>query len=581
MFLSTGAIASQKGRVNSTPNHLGEGINITGLNDVWRATTANNFIISVPGGYQTAYQIIEAESLWTGTPVIEKQGNNSGSISHTFTTASILKAYHIRVVITKGTLQFERWFVKAITVLPALFTEGQANAVWDFSAGAVFYRDNNLVDRTNYKIFCKGIATTGQYLGLEEWVSSITTQPVHILAAPGTVVEIRTSNVYTCRINQNCQNILLDGCGDPNIPYGFKFSMPGTGGRAQIFYIEASTNSGSTTATAGRNITVCGLELDGNGISSAGIKVDTANSATVNYNTYNPLASDFGGALVGLRLFKIKISKTVDEGLYCGYVSDSPHGSPAFASAPIPFARIYKFDTVDTGGDGIQLGASMFDAEVHHYTVTNAGTRNDPSHKNGVQFSSGNQRMYLFMGRVFSTKNLQSIATGLNGGDMDVFANIFENPTVDGNNHTNVFLRVDANASHTRIAARFFNNTYNLAQNRPFEGWNATNNPALYPKLDWTNVNNAIVADQLTAYLPQNSIDTTTWVFANYQVTNSALPQFVNFAGGDYRPASLSSPLFQSITPVVSPHPLAFCDYEGYKYALPIKGAFSGVTLQT
>lgn len=580
MFVAAGAVSSQLGIINSFPNLLGEGINITGLNDVWRKDTASSFSISVPTGYQCQYQIIESESLLTGNPIIETQGTTSGGVTYTFTTA--MKQYFIRVIATKGSLRFVRWFVPGITVLPPLFTEGQANAVWDFSNGGVFYRDNNLVDRTNYKVFCKGIANTGQYLGLEEWISTLPDQPVHILASPGTQVQINSTNVYTARINQNCQNLLLDGCGDPNIRYGFRFAFTGTGSKAQLFYIEASTNAGSTANTAGRNITVCGLQLDGIGISSAGVKVDTANSAAVNYFTYDPLAANLGGALGGLRLFRMQILGTLDEGLYCGYVHDLTHGTPAFASAPIVGARIYDFHTLNTGGDGLQLGASMFDSWVYRCTVTNAGSRNDPSHKNGLQFSSGNRNLAVFMNRIYSCKNLHSVATGRAGSNVEVFANILQNPTVDSNNHTQTFFRVDQNDTFLRINAKYFNNTLILAENRPWEGWNAAST-GITTKLDWVNINNAIVTDTTTpAFAAFNNIDTSTWIFSNYSVNNGLTPQFVDYTGGDYHPATLSSPLFQTLAQTTAgAHPLWNCDYDGYEYTQGIKGAFSGTTLFT
>jgi len=579
-----------------TPNGQGEGIEVLFLRDTWRTGTQDNFIITVPTGYQCNWEIVEASSLIAntpytvssparvaGTPYVAASGNSAGSIAHTFAPTDAMKVFHIHVTVRKGNvLQFQRWFFGAITVHPPLFTRAQANLIINLVSG-ITYRDNNLIDRTNYKVWVEGVGTSGAYLGLEEWVSSVAYQPVHFLIAPGTVAEIRATGAYAIRINQNCQNILIDGCGDPGIPYGLKLSMPGTGARAQICYIEASTVSGSTPATAGYNIWVRGVESDGNNISSAGWKIDTANSATLNYATV--LASPTNqGALKGLNISRVFTQRTNDEIFYGGYVHDSDH-SPGFTSCPIIGAFIYDFHTDSSGGDALQLGASMFKPHVFRCTVKNAGTRNDPSHKNMIQFSSGNVDMFFFANITYSGKNLHSVATGEKGNRLYVWGNVLKNPNVDGNNHINTFFRVDQNTAYSSITAQWYSNTYDVFENHPFEAWNATNTPALYPKLHLDYTGNAIVADTLQGVFPQNSIDQSFFVVNNKQVlrANAGTLGFVDFAGGDYRPANLSSALFGARTLPDNPHPLANTDQDGYVYNPDMMtfGAHAGIPLQT
>ncbi len=561
-------MSSGSGGGSSTPNGLGEKITPVGLNKYWRKNTGQTFNMTIPTGYTCNWTIYESEtfslfSSGTGT-----------SINATFTVAML--SYDVVVTVTKGTLQFERWFRRAITVLPPTFTEAQADAVWDLASGAfVWYKDNNLVNRTGYKIYVKGIATVGTYLGLEEWVSTLADQPVHFLFAPGSVTEIRTSNAFCMRINQNCQNILIDGCGDPTVPYGLKLSMPGTGSRAQPVVMETATNAGSTPSTAGKNIWFCGVEIDGNGISSAGIKVDTANSATVNYDQY--LATGLG-ALTGLHIMDVLVHNTVDEGYYIGYVSDSPHGSPSYASAPIVNARIVRCIAKDTGGDGHQYGAALFGADIHGCLADNAGTRNDPSHKNSYQFSSGNRDCFLYQCEAKNGKNLFTIATGRAGSNAEIFSNKFQLPSVA---MSNFFIRVDQNDTFANFYYKLYNNTLVLADGIPFSYWNATASPVVTTKLNTWNVDNLITSNTTTQYNTFNGINTSGWVIANYQVTSTATPQFVNVGAGDYHLASLASPAFRPRTVITKGHPLSNYDFEGVKFVIDVAGCYSGYELMT
>lgn len=570
MLYSVGAIQSQRTIVTS-PNGLGEGITLTNQS-VWRKNSASSFTINAPTNYTINYQILDSESL---IAITSGSGVTPLVVNNTFSTA--MKCYDILVTIRKGSLQFERWFRRAITVLPPLFTEGTANAVWDFAAGGVTYRDNNLVDRTGYKVWCKGIYNGASYLGLEEWISSDLSNPVHIYMSPGT--EIRSSGAYCMRINQNCRNILIDGCGGVDGTYGLKLSMPGTGSRAQILYIEASTNSGSTPSTAGRDIWVGGVQEDGNNISSAGLKVDTANSSTVNYDAY---LANGTGALNGLYLFNILIENTVDEGLYCGYVHDNPVSG--FTHVPIVGARIYRFQTNATGGDGMQMGASLFDSEIHHCTVTNAGTRNDANHKNGMQFSSGNRNCFLYQNRINSTKNLFSLFTGRGGSSNEFFGNVFINPTTSGN--VNTFIVIYPNDYFTNLSYKFYNNTYILSNtSEPFEVWNLNvppqpaNQPTMNP---FVSADNLVIANNANQYKTINGVDQTGWIVnANYQTSNISAPLFVNAGAANYDIGSLSSPAFQARHSFTKGHPLSNYDTEGVKFVADVHGGYSGYKLMT
>ena len=582
---SAGAISSQKRKaVNSTPNGQGEGITVSNLQMYWRQGAANTFNINVPVGYGYIYQIIEHESVLTGDPLqwnVVKMGNGitSGSVTHTFANLNDnMTMYDIRIVITKGNLVFERFLTgkQAITCLPAMFTRATADAIWNFTTNGVTYRDNNFTNRTNYRVWCEGDYNGAGFMGLEEWVSTNIHQPVHIMADPAAQVTLTTTNAFLWRINRDCQNILIDGCANPNQKYGFKFTFTGGVSHAQMMVLETSTNDTSTPATAGKNIWVCGVDFVNEINGSAFVKCDTANSAAVNYDVYLNTGT---GALTGLHLSTLRFTGGHDEGLYCGYVDDLTHNG--FAHAPIVGARIYDLIADSTGGDGLQMGASLFNPEITGCQVINAGVRMDANHKNMFQLSSGNRGVNFYRNIGFSGQNLFSIFSGRGGYDINIFSNQLRNPKADSLGHVNFFCVIYPNDYFQDLPWRIHNNTMDLRENHPIEMWNLTANPQTTKVNPFWYVDNAIVADQTQQMFTMNNPNQSGWTVANYQVTNSATPQFKNYAAQDYRPASLASPLFGPLTPFTKTHPLEDYDIDGYKMKLPIRGCNFGIELQT
>jgi len=569
--ISASILSSTSGGGSPTPpNGNGEKITFSGLNSVGRVGSGYTTTISVPAGYSCNWFMYEAE-----TRSIFANGSTT-SLSTSFTSSSRMLAYDIAVFAVKGTLAFVRYLRRAVTVLPAIPTEGSANIVIDCANGGVTYRNNNFVDRTGQVVYVKGDYNSGAgYLGLEAWVSSDPYNPCQFYFANAS---INSTGPYCMRINQNCRNVLFDGCGGAEGTYGMKLTMPGSGTRAQILYVEASTNSGSNPNNAGRGITICGFDEDGMLISSAGLKVDTANSSTVNYDAY--LTTGNGGALFNLRMFNIRIQNTVDEGLYCGYVDDLLHSG--FAHAPIVGVRIYKFKTNHTGGDGMQMGASMFDGEVHDCVVTDPGYRNDNNHKNGMQFSSGNRNCFVYRNWVVGN-NLFSMFTGRGGGNNEFFSNVFINPITS--NNVNIFIVIYPNDYFTTLSYKIYNNTLVTSNNsEPVEVWNLNVDPqpANQPKMNpFVFADNLLVFNTVNQYKRVNNPDQTGWVIGNYGTNNINAPMFVDGPGRDYHLSSLSSPAFQARHSFTKGHFLSNYDYEGVQFVNDVHGAFSGYELMT
>jgi hypothetical protein len=555
----------------STPNGLGEGIEITGLKSIWRVGQQDNFIITAPVGYQTQYQIIESESIRNQTWEIEKQGNNSGSIAHTFTTAR--KKYDIWVVVTKGTLRFERYLRFAITVLPPVFTRGQANVVINFATGGITYYMGNTgtLDKIGWKMWCEGEGTTGAYLGFQKFKSSVESDPVHCMADPVNGAKIHATGSYNLRFDQDCQNFLFDGCANPNVPYGFEMTMPSTGNHAQMCIMELSTSE-STIQSAGFGIWMCGVKFLGGGRASAIVNMRTANSPTVNYDT-------FPDGHRNMAVFNCYMENNLDEGFYTNYVSDALYNG--YAHCPITGARFYNNVIHNTGGDGGQLGASMRDCEFTGNTITGAGQRADPNHMNSIQLSSGNIDIFVYGNYVDDARNLMSIFTGRGGRAFYIFSNIFLNPRSDSMNHVNTFIRIDNNDYGNDIPAYMHGNTYSLHENKPLEVWNAQPTGITAKLNPFWYVNNAIVADRTTQMFTQNSPNQSGWHVNNYQVTSSATPKFRDYENKDFRALDLSSPLFQPIEQFDKVHPMQNYDVRGYGMGLSIQGAEYSIDLQT
>lgn len=553
-------------RTNSIPNLLGEGIELENLNWVWRKGTQDSFNISVPFGYKCSWEIIDSRSL-----VIVASGTGT-TVTRTFTNYvdanGLALAYDIKVYARKGSLIQPRRFRRAITVLPALFTRAQANVIWNFSSGGVTYRDNNMVDRPGYKVWCEGVYSGTGYLGLEEWLSSIPEQPVHFLAAPGTVVEIQhTGTNYGVRINRNCQNILWDGMGDPNIPYGFKITC--NTAAAQMVYMETA-DSTSTPTTAGKNIHFCGTQIVSNdSLLGAALEIQTYNAGSVGYNS--------GWALDGVVLHDCLISGPRSEGIYILRFDDSANYAPASRMV------IYRVKTTRTGADGLQLGLCN-DSEMHDCEVNDAGWREDPNHKNGIQWNPGAKNLRIYRNKVFSCKNTVSANLGIHGGDAEVHSNLFINRTVGA--LSNIYMALYQNVDTPTIDMKWYNNTIIAPTGSgdfPFYIAKLTNAVTTeFNKL--VLANNLLVSHNTVQYSTLNNPSLTNAIISNYISASLSTPQFVDQASNDFRILP-TSPAYGARTGGYTPtSPFANEDVDGYEYDFtnyPVRGCYSGASSRT
>jgi hypothetical protein len=578
---------------NSSPNGLGEGINITNLPKVWRRGTSNSFVFTAPQNYFYACYIVEHESAVAGSPNIVKTvtgtyvAGNPVTVSHTFTA---LGAYDIKIVVQKGALIFSKNHPLHKGIVCSFeddFNEGDAGVTtYDMSTvgtGGIGYKLFS-GDNTGKKFIIKNLGPSTGYLGIEGLTSTDPQNPWRMkVVSTSSQAGITAQGSYGIRFNRNCRNGWFDACFNSSIPYGFKIEFSGTGGHAQSCFIEAG-DSGTVASTVSKNLWILGIECIGlsgtSSDSSSHFKIDTPFNVNLNYNTW---MADGQGAFEDCHIMHCKITSGDDEGCYLGPVDDAPH--PTYISVPIMRLRIAGISINDTGGDGFQIGAATIDSEAAGVVCTNVATRNDPSHKNIFQFSSGNRNLAFFMNKGVSGKNMLTIATGHAGFDLHVFSNELNCPTSDSNGHTNIFVRVDQNTlgGFTNLPVNFINNTIIANENKIFELWNAASS-GITTIMDLKIINNMIIGDGSALTTKFNNIQDSTWVVANNTYgTDGAAAGFANWGTKDYHPAGLTGSMYGAVTSYTKAHYMQDYDMDGYGWvaAYPIRNAYQNVPAMT
>lgn len=556
-----------------TPNGNGEGIEFDLPAYEMRVGTSYELGITPPVGYSVTWAIQDAHSLMPGrTPRVLLTGTGT-TASWTPTTSIDLNNRHlfiyITAIVTNGPYSFMRRS-KKIRVAPAPVTsEAGFNEVWDFSANGgskVTYYTKTGVNMTNYKIGVKGTAPSlSAWLGLQEFVSNNPDQPVTIQNVPGQKAIINhTGTNYGLKVTLGCQNLFIDGGGDPNIPYGIEFHVNSSG--AQIIYIEGW---GSSAAAGAKNIAFNRIYCNGHEkVLGAGIEIATQNTSGVNY--------DSGFSTDGHSFTDCFVEGPLSEGNYMGRFTDNQ------GYAPITHLTILRMHTKRTGADGIQVGLAR-ESEISECTVEGAGFKLDDNHSNAFQLNPGNKNVYWFRNKVLSATYTLSMNSGIHAGNQEIFSNLFVNNTA--NMETNIYLGLSQNQDSSSIDFKIIHNTIispsGNSTNVPFYIAKATPSvTTVFNKLILAD--NVIINKDTVQYGVLNNPNLSEAVIDNYITTNSASPMFQNYAAGNYNVTSLSSPVFQSVNNAyLASHPLAAEDIDGYRFERPVNGAYSGIYLMT
>lgn len=547
------------------PNGKGERISVQGLKKVWRIGTKESCTISIPKDYSVSWEICDDRSH------IALASGTGTEVSYTPVEGQYSQVLYIRGIVSKGDKLVFPFISKTIPIYPPDFLPTDAGVIHWSGSAAIAYRDDKYKDRTGARIYIDGEVTTSSLMAFIHWRSNDKYRPVHLRFGPN--FKIKTTNAYGMRINRNCQNMLFDAVYEDS--YGCTIEMtPKTGEvygkttRAQIIYKEAAdTDVTQLPKDASKNITMSGFRLRGNGISSAGITWQTSNTPNINYNTYS---------LDGCNLHDCLIEDTNDEPLYIGRYTDDPAQSTnGIAYAPITNARFFRIKTVNSGADGMQWG-SCINCEMYDLEITNAGYRNDPSHKNAISWNSGNKNCSVFNVKINSTKNGIAMHTGRYGGDCEFFNIIMINPTT---NAVNWFLRIDeSNTTDKVLSYTLHHNTSWLAQGNSEEVW--AEKPGIQTVMNpYISADNAFIQPDTTKYVVRfNSTPNTGWILNDYLTTN--FDAFVSKT--DFNPKDANSPLFRPKTPgVTMKHPFSAYDFDRVGYFKDCAGALGAHYLFT
>lgn len=544
--------------------------------NILRHGVERSFTLNVPTDYYASWVIRE---FTTQTAVASGTGL-SGAFTPNFTQEDVsgfsalptfVKEYSLEVTVNKSGNYYKRTFNKNIKVYPQKFNEAGADVVWDLSS-STSYKDGAYTDRPGYKIFIKGSHTGAGYIAFEQWRSSNPKNPIVMQFSDVAQVVVNTSSAYLIQANFDCQNLIIDGSANDSEEYGFSGTFT-TAGSQGVRIQPADPGAGSTALTAGYNIAISGIEIDGNRSGGSGINVnfDSVTGSVLEYDTWT---------FSGFSMSNCRMFDTTDEGMYIGRFNDQLVSG--FAKPSITGASI-SWNIVDTsGGDGFQFGI-LFDSDISNNTGINLNWRNATSHRNLFQLV-GVRNTYFYQNKLQGNESeggstLWNIETGRGGSDFYVFSNVLVNRFTGS--HANGVTIIDENEYDDVIAgSTIAHNTIVLNIENSLEIW----------RRDGT-----VVTDLNPFYLINNAVlninDPDLVVYINtpdqsgYTVANNFFSQtttdfdFANYAGNDFRPVDLDAGLWGTNTTIPFSHPCANMDVDGYTFVDAIRGAHSGVPL--
>lgn len=265
-----------------------------------------------------------------------------------------------------------------------------------------------------------------------------------------------------------------------------------------------------------------------------------------------------------------------NEAIYLGETTDA--NTPAYFKHQ--WCKVYHMSTNHSHNEGIQVG-SWYDSEIFKITCLDTGLGAAGGQDYNTQYSLGNRRAYWYMlSGVTDNSGFQGF-TGLNGGDQEMMACIIAAKTLAAS----TIIKLYHNNTYTDLHYRFLHNTFVTPSQSWFNLYNDVSLGAVNATLHvWTNLN-AIVSNTTTQHTNNSGFDDSQSVFNNKQYSSSSTPLFIDFANNNFRPRSLSSPLFGSTTNTSDPSTFWAKDYDfdGYKYLSTneASGAHSGIPLMT
>lgn len=345
------------------------------------------------------------------------------------------------LVTAKGKNELVRHFRRHITVLPSLFSEDEADEVIDLSkiTGDSYIKDYRGEPRPGYRIILKGtyhgrIKISGLH-GTPE-------RPVHIINN-GQVEMRATNNTYPFAWLWGDDNhyILIDGKGDPNVPFGMKLvghpEKPG-----QILFLGGKFNKG---------FEIAGLHLVGNKETTEGgaaIQVQTTFTEDCHAENWN---FEF------LKIHHTKIENAASEGMYLGYFTDEKRDT-GFAPYRLGKVLVYMDTIINSGWDAIQI-ASADQFEVHNNYVDGASLSGKRNHSSFISWNNGNIEGYCYRNTFKNSAHAATIIFGETGRDAYIYSNLFIEGTFPSAINTPGFFFTKAYNEFEDVRLFIFHNT--------------------------------------------------------------------------------------------------------------------------
>ncbi len=387
------------------------------------------------GSAKWVWEVIDSES----GKVIEASSQAEPGLSLPVGT------YDIRVIAT-GTNILQRHIRRAISVLPPVFEEKDADEIFDLNAvdGELLAKDYDNIERPGYKIVIKGrlngrIRITG-LRGTKE-------NPVHIINQGQVEVNPTSMNSpYPWQFSDNNQYIILDGLADPSVQYGFRLKgHPSKSG--QILFIAGEFN---------RGFEICGVNLigqQGKTYGAAALQIQTSFTKKCNASNWN---------FEYFHFHHNKIERASSEGLYVGYFTDEKRET-GYSPYRVGNVIIYRDTIIDAGWDGIQI-ASADEFEVHDNYVNGTSLSGKRSHSSFLSWNSGNTIGWCYRNTFVNGAHGASVVFGESGKEAYIYSNLFIEGNFPSNITTPAFLFAKVSNARQNVGIYIFHNTISTSR---------------------------------------------------------------------------------------------------------------------
>lgn len=313
---------------------------------------------------------------------------------------------------------------KRITVLPVLFTEGEADRVLSLDDG------NNIFDASSWadgeRIFLKKIDATVGRIRIDNYTSATR---AHLLIDPSSEMEVNTFAGSSGLYLVNCQNILID-------------AVSGTGGGDEynLFLNGFGENTShgivinTTSDIRCEGIEIYGVKIDVDQSGATAVRLLADESAT--YNRSDP-------PLVKFRFAHIWVVNAGHEGIYANVSTETDGGF----GGPRQFEDLQAWDWIvdNSGRDPIQLG-NCINSIIHDWIINGAAGLAEPSHNSYIVDNPGNHNPKIFNIRAKGGLHGISMAFGTTGVNPMLWNIVMEVETLASQSAWN-FIQTDAGAT--------------------------------------------------------------------------------------------------------------------------------------